>query len=1136
MTTLPTTSPLNTLGRSEGRALLSAHEAIIKGALEAETPVHLIVGPRGGSFAEVFRIAGGSIAQATLREQGVRVVAAPDASRALTLAQQAAQSGRGAVTLVPNALLDESMEDLALVNAEPIVRGGSMCVILEDDPRSHPATCPRRAAARLGVPALEAGSVVNLRDAIDHALLLSRAGRCVVAVVTHANVLRSADTIDLLRNRVGRVVEVLHARRRRRVRLGLTADGGGVLRAARRLELNRFLSIPSPGERVSVGFITIGPADSALMHLVNVLGLHGRVPVLNLQLIHPIDDAAIGRILSRCEHVLVLEPRPGALELDVLQVAEHMRRRGEKPANVWGRHVPPGADGRDIIIEAEDDLHPSVLARHITHLLHAIRPSVHVASQLMPDPPTTQVIPARDAHVGEGAAAVEVRRLLRDIDQWLRDGAPMEERGIAPTSLAIDGAEPSGNVPRIVVVETWKHHRFHQHGAQAIVQAARDDRPWLIIACESAGEDLADLERFARGVIPADRADRVVLETANLADLVALRDLLRESALHDRLTIIIVRDGPPARFDTSAIDAAVSETDRLGFEPRQRMIESADEICALRETFVEDEHLQISQAGSGLRTETSVEKVSDRVAAKFRLRVRPMLEEVEVTRVRPPRPRWRDASGGKLPTPQPVHGQRPLWRVHMAGVRGEAPGAVALVLGEAARIMGYQVRTVHDPSPIGAGRRSWAQLLFTRPRAEESPPEVSALVPFGEADLLLGLDACETLRAIAQQESLRVAAPEFTSAVVNIAPFINDHDFDAPNPTTDVVASAVAAVTGGHAGGHNAERRLLADFAAACRAWFHTDRVTDMAILGAAYQRGFIPVSAEAIDGGLAAIESRGFGRSCEAFELGRRLALDASLFTQRHDDEDVPLERIARRLALSMRRGVPGSAARAKQLAALMQTSLDQMPGLAETDPGRQARRDFITACHHCTVWGGLQYAETFADLVTRLYQIDRGDTGRSLTRHAVLPLAEAMLIRDPLYVAGLAASAEHRRRIRQRLHVKLARGDEIERRYLTRIDVLAFNRRVRIDLRTSDWPARIVSAIRRITPTRLRGLKRERQLRDFLLEFMRRAIVESPNDYAQWSDAMQRMHEQAIENRLRGMAMAEVRMLVGSGVESAT
>lgn len=1065
------------------------------------------------------------------------MTATADASRALTLAAQAAHSGRSALMLMPNALLDETMQEFARLYAVSLVRGGALCVVLEDDPTSEPAACPRQAAARLGLPAVEAGNVPQLRDAIDQSLLLSRAGRCITGVIAHSSVLRSAETIEVHANRVGRVVEVLHARRRRRIRLGLGTEGGvnptstgsaAVLRAARRLELNRFRTVPSPGERVSVGFITVGPADNALMHLVHVLQLHGRVPVLNLGMINPVDDSAVGRLLTRCERVLVLEPRPGTVEGDVLTIAERLRQRGESPASVWGRWVPSGEEGGGAAVASEEDLHPSILARKITHLLHEIRPSVHVASQLTPDPPPTPPVSRREDETGSMAAIAEVRRLLRDVDQWLHERAPLEERGLAPTGLALDGAESAGKPSRVVIVEVWEHARFLRSGPAAIVQAARDDRPWLLIVCETAGEEVADLERLARGVIPADRTDRARLEAGNLNDLVAFRDQIREATMRDGLTVLIVRDGPPARFDVAAIERSVSQTDLLGFEPRQRVVSSADEICSLRQTFVEDEQRQLAMSGSSLRTETSVEHVSERIATKFRLRIRPLLEEVEVTRVRPPRLRWRQDSAGKLLTPQIVHAHQAAWRVHVAGCRGEEPCGATIVLSEAAHMMGYHVRIARDPAPIGPGRRAWAQLLFTRPRGDENPLDITAVVPFGEADLLLGLDAREVIRAVSPDGSLRVAASTATSAVVNIAPFIDDHDFDAPNPAPREVISAIAAVT-------SSQRRLLADFASACRTWFHTDRVTDMAILGAAYQQGFIPVSAEAMEHGLEAAETAGFGRSREAFELGRRLALDDSLFTKHDDDAKVPLERIARRLALSMRHGLPGAASRARQLLALMLTSLEQMPGLAETDPGRQARRDFVMACHHCTVWGGLSYAETFADLITRLYQTDRGDTGRALTRAAVLPLAEVMLIRDPLYVAGLAASTEHRRRIRQRLHAKRARGDEVDRRYLTRIDLLSFGRRVRMDLRTSDWPTRLVAAIRRITPGRFRGQRRERLLRDFVIDFARRAIVDAPGDYERWVGAMLRLHDQAIEDRLRGMAMAEVRMLLGVGAESA-
>jgi len=1129
---------------TQGSALLSAHEAILKGVLEAETPVALITGPRSGAFAMVFRLAATPAMAQALRENGTRIIAAPDATRAITLVGQAAQSGltgdgaRGALALIPNDRLDGATPELARLCSEPLTRGGPLCVLLEDDPHGHPSSCPRLASLRLGMPAIEVGDISQLRDAMSLGMLISRTARCVVGIIAHVSVLRSADTVEVRPNRVGRVVEVLHARRLRRIRLGLGAEAvdgsrrdsgaaAAVLRAARRLELNRFRAPPSPGERVAAGFITVGPVDGALMHLVDVLQLHGRVPILNLQLINPMDEAAVGRMLSRCERVLVLEPRPGTLETEVLTVAERMRQRGEEPSGVWGRLAPPDDAGESAPV-TPDDVHPSMLARKITHLLHAVRPSAQVATQLSAAPPVIADIPARESAIGSGAALREVRRLLRDVDQWLRDRAPLQERTIEPTALAIDGSESTGGATRRVIVETWDHRRFLRCGPPAIVQAARDDRPWLIIACESDGEDVGDLERIARGVIPADRVNRVTLQTANLTDLVDLRDRLREAALRDGLTVLIVRDGPPPRYDTSALDAALAETDRLGFEPRQRMAETVDEICALRQVFVEDEHRQQAIAGTSLRTETSIERVSDRVTTKFRLRVRPMFEEVEVTRVRPPDLGWRRRDAMKLPTPQPVHGSRPRWRVHLAGTRGDAPGAAAIALSEAARLMGYHVRMVHDPTPIGSGRRAWTQMLFTRPRRDEAPGVASTLTPFGETDLLLGLDAKECLRAISADGGLRVATEGDTCAVVNTAPFIDDHDFEAPSPAPSAVAGAISAVT-------SQDRRVLGDFAVACRSWFHTDRVTDMAMLGVAYQRGFIPISAESIEGGLAAAESRGFGRAREAFDLGRRLALDNALFTQRDDDAEIPLERVARRLALSMRRGLPGSASRANRLAAMLQTSIEQMPGLAETDSGRQSRRDFVMACHHCTIWGGLDYAETYADLITRLYQVDRGDTGRALTRAAILPLAEAMLIRDPLYVAGVVASAEHRRRIRNRLHAKRARGDEIERRYLTRFDLLAFGRRVRLDLRTSDWPARLAAIAYRLTPRRFRGGQRERLLRDHLLELARRAIVESPADYQKWSDAMQRLHDQAVADRLRGMALAEVRMLTGVGEPTA-
>lgn len=1105
----------------EGAAILSAFQVVMKGLLEAELEVSLVCGPRQGSFGGVFNVAAETANLAIIRQHGIRVTPTPDAVRGLTLATQAARSGRAAISLLPNIDLDDSIAVIRNAMSEPFDRGGAMGILLEDSPRSSPASCPRQTARRLGLPCIEPADLSQLRQAMDIVLRLSRAGRCPVGVVVHDSILHMAQTLEMLPNRVQTGVDAALARRKR-LRGTRVSEAGGALRMARRLDLNRVRGMPSPGERVPVGFVVVGPADGAVRHLTNIFVLYGRIPVLQLGLIQPVDEPAVERLLARCQQVIVLEPRPGSTEPEILAVAEGMRRRGESPATIWGRSIPPAPGGTPLQMRSDEDLHPSILVRKIAHLLHDIRPTVQVASQLLPEPPAVETrLPPREAQIGAGAAMIVVRRLVTDVDQWLRDRTPEEGEAITPSALAIDGAETPGVTGRIVNVETWSHGDFQADGPAAVVQASFDERPCIFLICEDAGGEISDLERLARGVIPAARADRVTIQTANLVERSELRDRLREAALEDRFTIIIVRDGPPPRYNVAAIEELMEEIDRLGFEPRQRLVRSADDVCALRPSA---ENLDAERAGpldpDPLQTEFLREEVVRRRGVRWK--VQPLWEEVEVIRTRPPLRAWRSESSVRPNPPQPIHARQPAWRGHLAGFRDEPPGPAAWVLSDAGRRMGYHVQSIWNDAPIGAGRRAWTQILFTHPRSGQEPADLPATIPYGEADLLLGLDPRETLRAIGPDPILRVAFAERTGCIANRGAFSEELDTDAASTVGEAVPLALVEVTM-HAG------RIIDDFAGACRLWFHTDRVADMALLGAAYQQGFVPVSAEAIDAAISAAEARGFGRCHEAFDFGRQLAVEPRLFTRPKDDREEDVQQLARRMALSLSRRRFSSSKRARVFARLVQSSLDAMPGLAETDLGRAARRDFVVACHRCVTWGGYEYAQQYANLIVSLYQADRGERGRALTRSAILPLAEAMLIRDPLYIAGMACSPEQRRRTRLRLNVKLARDDRIERRYLTRLEVIAAGRRFRADVRTSDWPARAVASLRRVVPARWRGTPREREARDSIINLIQRASFEGANDYDRWLERLTRLHNHAADNRLRGMALAELKMLIG-------
>jgi Pyruvate/2-oxoacid:ferredoxin oxidoreductase gamma subunit len=1096
---------------------------MLKGILEAETEVSLIAGPSRTSFRALLDRAAAPIASGLLHRHGTRLLPTADADRAAVLAATVAGAGDSAFALVPADELDPVMPRLAELSGRPLQAPGALVIILEDDPALAPVAAPRQAAARLGLPCLEPADVGQLRDAMEQALRLSRAGGQAVAVVAHVSLLRAADTLDLRPNRVYESADIGVARRQRQ-RGPRWAEVGGALRMARRLELNQAVSMPSPGERLPVGFVAVGPAWTSLRHVAYVLRLTGRVPALQLGLLHPVDEAALGRLLARCEQVIVLEPRPGEIEGVIARLAERLRRRGERPATVWGREVPAEVEGEETAgVRSDADLHPSLLVRRVLHLLHRLRPGLHVAGQLAPQVTEVPPSPPRGGQLGLTAAAQAAGRVIDDVRQWLADRTPTEEE-VEPTALAVAGRASGDAAGRVVPLEVVTRRDFERSGLAAIGQAAYDDGGWIFVVLDVGPGRGVDVERLARGMAPSGRAERVRIETANLGDRIALRDLLRDAALADRVTVVVVRDGPPPRFDPALMERALAEIDRLGFQPQQRLVRPADQACIIRQTGLGTPRVEPvdPSIGTQLRTALTVDDLPRRMGALVRLRLRPLLEQVDVTRTRPPARAWRGRTAALLPVPQVLHARQPVWRAHLAGHRGAAPGVVTRVLCDAGHRMGFSVRSLHDPGPIGAGRRAWAQVLFTHPRPGEPAPTLTAAIPFGEADLVLGLDRAEMLRGVAPNEALQVADPQRTVAVVNTGRFDDESGGDEAEALTAATEAAASRV-------FRPEHVVRMDFAGACRGWFQTDRLTDLAMIGAAFQSGLVPVTTEAVESAIEAVEASGIGRALEAFQFGRRLAVDPRLSTRPREDHAESVERIARRAVRTLRRSGWRTDTRAARLDALLEASLDQMPGLAETDPGRQARRDFVLGVQRCLAWGGVDHAARYAQLVTSLYAVDRGDRGRSATRSAILPLAEAMLIRDPLFIASVTTGPEERRRIRRLLNVKPAREDRLERRFLVRTELVVGRRRVRLDLRTGDWPAKVTARLRRAWPARWRGTPAQRELRRIVTDFVQAAIDDHLADYDRWSHGLARLHRHAIEGRLRAMAPSEARMITG-------
>lgn len=1118
--------PLN-LARVDGADLFTAAEAVVKAALESELAVGAIAGARRGPLAGAFDLAADERVATLFVEHQLETIAVPDAPRALELGLQAARSRRRAIAIVGNDELDAAMPGLERIAATALPTDSGLCLLLEDAPLRSPTACPRRAMQRLDLPCLEAADVDGLRNGIEDAIRLSRAAERAVGLVAHVSILRTIDTLEARPNRVVGTLDVAEAmrHRRRRPRPGETLD---LLRMARRLEVNTPENMPSPGETAALGFIAVGAASVAVRHVLAELRLAGRVPVLHLGMVHPLDEAVVERVLARCAQVLVLEPRPGSVGVSVAALAERLRRRDAACGVLWWDAVPAPTGGDGEPFEAEDALRPSLLVRRTLHLLHGVRPGLNVASRLASVEDGAALVmapPPREAITRGIDGERVVRELLDEVDRWARHRDEEGDVDAEPGALAIDGIEPIEHPARLVTVECWRRRRFVAEGAAAVRQAAREQRSRLLVVIDEGGDDDVDPERLARAAAPGERGERIHIESIALNDRVALRDRLRAAVEHDGATVLVVRsDGG------REAEAAAAEIDRLGFQPTQRLVWPAELACDIRPSLPRS----LAEAG-GARSlvpfdhQLRVERVGSRHGGRPRLELRPLLERIDVIRTKPPTVGWRGDPASRLAPPRPEHGQRGWWRAHLAGVRGRAPGIAAEVLVDAGRAMGYHVRCIGDPTSLGPGRRAWSQVLFTRPRSDEPSPALVASIPYGEADLLLGIDPLETLRALGPDAALRVAASDRTMAAVNDG-LLDDQRDVAVDGGLERHARTLAEVLSRTA---MEGRTAVDDVAGACREAFLTDRVVDLVLLGISFQRGFVPLSVEAMEGAVRRAEGRGVGRAFEAFTFGRQLGADGRIAAPRRGDErDEPIERLVRRVGLDLERQRPRRRSASASFMALLADSLARTPGLAESEAGRAAQRDLVLAMRRCFAWGGVEYAGKYTELVLGVYASDRGDLGRELTRLAVVPLADAMLMRDFVYMAAMASSLDHRRRTRQRLAVRSARGDSVSRRYLNRAEAVGFGWRLRIDFRTSDWPARALSVLGRAVPVAWRGSEADREVRTYVIDLIRRATEGAKTAYRPWAATLQALHEQAESNRLRGITVDQLRERVeGAG-----
>ncbi len=308
-----------------------------------------------------------------------------------------------------------------------------------------------------------------------------------------------------------------------------------------------------------------------------------------------------------------------------------------------------------------------------------------------------------------------------------------------------------------------------------------------------------------------------------------------------------------------------------------------------------------------------------------------------------------------LPEPRQPGLERP-WNILLPGVGGSGVTTVGALLGMAAHIEGKGCSVLDQ-----AGLAQKFGPVITHIRIAAKQDDIHAVrIAAGETDLLLGCD----LVVAASEEALAKLNERIATAVVNsheaaTAEFTRNPDAQVPGQAMQqALIEAVGAEKTHFIDATRLATRLLGDSIA-----------TNLFMLGYAYQRGLVPVSAEAIE---KAIQLNGVAvkLNCEAFLWGRRAA------------HDLPA---------------------VEKLAA---------PEVAQAKPCETLDEIIRFRVDYLTAYQNAAYAKRYSDLVARVRLVD-SSAGQELTEAVARYYFKVLAYKDEYEVARLYSADDFRKQL---------------------------------------------------------------------------------------------------------------------------
>ncbi|MDP6543613.1 MAG: glutamate synthase small subunit [Phycisphaerae bacterium] len=884
------------------------------------------------------------------------------------------------------------------------------------------------------------------------------------------------------------------------------------MRAAGELGVNRIDYQNDNASKRPLGFVTSGLAHGYLVQTLMETGKLGEFPVLKLGMTYPVDPEMVARLAAQCHRIIVVEERRGFIEEQVAQIVLGDRQTGGPAgeAEVWGKQFPAGLQGFPQIAGLHPSILTERLvplirwANNIDRTDSSPQPAPTTVddSEAAMDRELGLIDTANRARVGSlppripsfcpgcphrdsATLCMQVKKQFMNADYMRRvhKRGPMDlvfhgdigcytmlmfppNKALMHdlSGMGLGGGTGSGTDPFIDNSEVvfMGDSTFFHSGVLAISQAIKlgqnitfiildnsttgmtghQTTPELDFDVLGAHTEVQSIAETVRGLASTTEVPVIRVDPEETAEY---RNLLEQAFLADGVKVIIAdKECGITRQRRRRREQRQIVRDR-GYLPKSQHMNVNTDICRFCLACAEltgCPGLTHVKTDYGTKIDTDLSWCVNDGACR-RIGACNSFERITVKRKRPQKSRVPELHLDEIPEPQKrTPGE--LWRCCLTGVGGMGIGTVTSIVVRAGHYEGYKVVFLDKKGLAIRNGGVVSQVVYN---IANKP--VTACIPYGKADLLLGVDILEAARAMDPSGRMRVASPKTTAAVINtnkiatINGIMGTDDFD-PDELEKVIRTQTR------------EGDYLArDIATICEKYLGSKVYANLMMLGFAFQKGLVPVSMHSIAWAIKDTIRAHAKENLYAFNMGRKLVVQPDLF-RGAPQRTGWAETLEDKYRWTVRRYRAGR----RMGQELRQQGAELIADLAGID--EPLKRDIIVRLYDTMQWGGMSYAGKYADSLRSVYNHDDADAGYPATRAVAHNLASAMLIKDIFFTAELATSGEKFKRDREKYNVNPANGDRISYRHLITVTLPVPFWKPTINLAAPSWLMKLIKRMR--------------------------------------------------------------------------